>query len=62
MAPEGIAYSFETVHNIGESGCEFAPTAREKMRYWNMTVQYWLSSNVYKRLTIKSGAVKWVLL
>ena len=58
QAPEGIAYNFETVHNIDEYGCEFAPTVREGMRSWNMTVQYWLASNVYKRLTVKSGPAK----
>ncbi|ELT92151.1 hypothetical protein CAPTEDRAFT_141205 [Capitella teleta] len=59
MAPEGIAYNFETIHNIDEYGCETAVTNRRKMHHWNKSVQYWLSSNIYKRLTlVKSGALK----
>lgn len=45
-------YDFETVHNIDEYGADFTPTVRAGMRCWNMTVQFWLASNVYKRLTL----------
>ena len=41
-------YDFETVKNIDAYGSDFAPTVREGMRWWNMTVQYWLAVNVYK--------------
>jgi lysophospholipid acyltransferase 7 len=34
--------------------CEIAPTVREVMRHWNMSVQYWMANYVYKRITIKS--------
>lgn len=45
-------YNFETVHNIDEFGADFTPTVRAGMRCWNMTVQYWLATNVYKRVTM----------
>ena len=44
-----IEYDFETIHNIEEYQTEFAPTIRDGMRYWNMTVQFWLANYVYKR-------------
>ncbi|XP_045138233.1 lysophospholipid acyltransferase 7-like [Portunus trituberculatus] len=47
-----IEYSFETIHNIDEYGADFTPTVRAGMRCWNMTVQYWLANNVYKRLKL----------
>ncbi|KAB7506011.1 Lysophospholipid acyltransferase 7 [Armadillidium nasatum] len=50
-------YDFEAVHNIDEWGSDFTPTVREGMKCWNMTVQYWLAFNVYKRLKF-SKAVK----
>lgn len=34
-------------------GCDLAPTVREGMRAWNMSVQYWLAANVFKRFPIK---------
>ncbi|CAG0912539.1 unnamed protein product [Notodromas monacha] len=43
-------YDFETVKNIDAYGSDFAPTVREGMRWWNMTVQYWLAVNIYKGL------------
>nr|CAD7567533.1 unnamed protein product [Timema californicum] len=43
-------YSFETVHNLDASKTEFATTMRESIRSWNMTIQYWMAVNVYKRL------------
>lgn len=46
-----VPYSFETVKNIYEYGSEFWPTIREGIRSWNRTVQYWLASFVYKRLS-----------
>jgi len=48
-----IEYDFETIHNIDMWGCEFAPNVRLGMRAWNMSVQYWLATNVYHRIHIK---------
>ena len=45
--------NFETVHNIDEWGSDFAPSMREALRCWNMTVQHWLVFIVYKRFPIK---------
>ncbi|XP_069942145.1 lysophospholipid acyltransferase 7 [Cherax quadricarinatus] len=47
-----VEYNFETIHNIDEFGADFTPTVRAGMRCWNMTVQFWLASNVYKRLKL----------
>ena len=48
---DSVEYDFETVHNIDEYGSDFTPTVRAGMKCWNMTVQYWLATNVYKRLS-----------
>ena len=53
-----IEYSFETVHNLDLYGCELAPTVREGMRAWNMTVQYWLATYVYKRIPVKAAFIR----
>lgn len=45
--------NFETVHNIDEWGADFAPTMREALKCWNMTVQHWLVYVVYKRFPHK---------
>lgn len=45
--------NFETVHNIDEWGADFAPTMREALKCWNMTVQHWLVMVVYKRFPYK---------
>ena len=57
-AAEGVAYNFETIHNIDEYGCDLAPTVRDGLRAWNMSVQYWMASHVYRRVSIKSAPVK----
>jgi len=44
------ALGFKTVHNIDEWVADFGPSVRHGMRGWNMTVQYWLVTNVYKRV------------
>ncbi|XP_023346078.1 lysophospholipid acyltransferase 7 [Eurytemora carolleeae] len=45
--------NFETVHNIDEWAADFVPTMREALKSWNMTVQHWLVSTVYKRFPYK---------
>ena len=54
-----VKYDFETIHNIDIYGCELAPTVRAGMKSWNMSVQYWLASNVYRRTSSVSGPVRW---
>merc|ERR1719273_274743 len=41
--------NFEAIHNIDEFAVETVCTMREALKFWNMTVQWWLVSNVYKR-------------
>ena len=55
---DDIRYSFSTVHNLDLYGCELAPTVREGMRAWNMTVQYWLATYVYKRLFLNNSSLR----
>jgi len=59
---DDVKYSFSTVHNVDLYGCELAPTVREGMRAWNMTVQYWLATYVYKRLPVKTAALRLCIL
>ena len=47
---EMVEYDFETVHNIDIYGCELAPRARQSLRRWNMTVQFWLANYVHRRV------------
>ena len=53
-----LDYSFETTHNIVILGVEFAPTMKVAMREWNMTVQWWMATYVYKKLPFKSNQTK----
>jgi len=59
---DDVAYSFATVHNLDLYGCELAPTVREGMRAWNMTVQYWLATYVYKRLPLRNPSLRFCCL
>ncbi|CAD5119004.1 DgyrCDS7659 [Dimorphilus gyrociliatus] len=45
-----IIYDFETIRSIDFYLTELAPTVKEGMRGWNMSVQFWLASCVYKRV------------
>ncbi|CAG5124357.1 unnamed protein product [Candidula unifasciata] len=45
-----IDYNFETIHNIDIYGCELAPTTKQGLRSWNMTVQYWLANYIHRRV------------
>ena len=47
---EGLEYNFECVHNIDEYSTDFVPTFRGALKSWNMTVQYWLAANIYKKV------------
>ena len=55
---DDVKVNFETVHNIDEWGSDFAPSMREALRCWNMTVQHWLVAVVYKRFPIRSVVMK----
>ena len=55
-----VKFNFDTVHNLDLYGCEMAPTVREGMRAWNMTVQYWLATYVYKRLPVNNSSLRFL--
>ena len=57
-----VEYNFDTVHNLDLYGCELAPTVREGMRAWNMTVQYWLATYIYKRVPVKASSLRFHIL
>jgi len=50
---KSVEYDFTTVHNIEPYGAEFDYTVRSSMKSWNMSVQYWLATFVYRRFPIK---------
>lgn len=50
---EAIEYDYNTVHSINSYETEFCPTLRGGMKNWNMTVQYWLATCIYKRFPNK---------
>lgn len=58
---DDVEYNFETVHNLDLYGCEMAPTVREGMRAWNMTVQYWLATYVYKRVPFRASSFRFLI-
>ena len=45
-----IEYDFETIHNTAPYETEIAITFRETFRSWNMCVQWWLVTYIYKKL------------
>jgi len=59
---DDVKYNFDTVHNLDLYGCELSPTVREGMRAWNMTVQYWLATYVYKRVPVKASSLRFRIL
>ena len=55
-------YGFETIRNINIGGVEFAPTMKAAMKEWNMTIQWWLATYVYKKLPIQSRQLRMFIL
>ena len=53
--------NFKTVYNIKIFEVELGTSMKEIMRDWNMTVQWWISTYVYKRLPFKSYYLKLVI-
>lgn len=45
--------NYNTTRNLSISGCEWAPSVRDGMRSWNMSVQYWLVTFVYRRFPVR---------
>lgn len=46
-------YDHETIHCIDPYKSDFVPTMREAMKHWNITIQYWLATYVYKQFPNK---------
>lgn len=57
-SPDGerltVLYDYETVKNIDCYGADFCVKVKDGMRYWNMSVQWWLSQYIYKNSPVKS--------
>lgn len=45
------SYSFMTVQNVNEYVCETISSSKMSVHNWNMSVQWWLASNVYRYKT-----------
>jgi hypothetical protein len=55
-------YSFKAVNNINEYACETSLTVKQVLHHWNMTVQFWMANNVYKRVPIKKYGYRYSFL
>ncbi|KAG8433866.1 hypothetical protein GDO86_012291 [Hymenochirus boettgeri] len=49
-----LEYDYETVKNIDCHGTDFCVKVKDGMRYWNMSVQWWLAQYIYKNSPVKS--------
>lgn len=47
-------YSFETIHNIRIFEVEFSPCMANTMKNWNLSVQWWISTYVHRKLPFKN--------
>lgn len=56
---ELLDLNFNTVHNIDEYACETETTVKRVLHFWNMSVQWWMANNVYKRIPFKSGGYEY---
>ncbi|XP_027716298.1 lysophospholipid acyltransferase 7 isoform X3 [Vombatus ursinus] len=66
-SPEAAAatkYDYETIRNIDCHGTDFCVRVRDGMRYWNMTVQWWLAQYIYKSAPARSYVLRsaWTML
>ena len=46
--------SFETIHNIKIFEVEFSPSMANTMKNWNLTIQWWMSNFVHRKLPFKN--------
>ena len=53
-----LEYDYETIRNIDCYNTDFCVTVREGMRYWNMTVQWWLAQYIYKSAPARSYVLR----
>nr|KAF6410935.1 membrane bound O-acyltransferase domain containing 7 [Rousettus aegyptiacus] len=59
-----LEYDYETIRNIDCYGTDFCVRVRDGMRYWNMTVQWWLAQYIYKSAPARSYVLRsaWTML
>ena len=57
--PFTLLYSFETIHNIKIFEVEFSPSMSRTMKEWNLTVQWWISTYVHRKLPFKNKNMRW---
>lgn len=55
---EANEYDFITIQNILPYDVEFGKTVRSALKTWNMTVQWWLAVNVYKRIPASNKFIR----
>lgn len=51
-------YDFKTIQNIDCYNTDFCVKVRHGMRYWNMTVQWWLHHYIYPNAPFKAYALR----
>lgn len=59
-----LEYDYETIRNIDCYSTDFCVRVRDGMRYWNMTVQWWLAQYIYKSAPARSYVLRsaWTML
>uniref|UniRef100_A0A2K5XZ72 Leukocyte receptor cluster member 4 n=1 Tax=Mandrillus leucophaeus TaxID=9568 RepID=A0A2K5XZ72_MANLE len=59
-----LEYDYETIRNVDCYGTDFCMRVRDGMRYWNMTVQWWLAQYIYKSAPARSYVLQsaWTML
>ncbi|XP_048372683.1 lysophospholipid acyltransferase 7 [Sphaerodactylus townsendi] len=53
-----LTYDYETIKNIDPHGTDFCVKVKDGMRYWNMTVQWWLAQYIYKSAPFRSYVLR----
>ncbi|XP_017321095.1 lysophospholipid acyltransferase 7 [Ictalurus punctatus] len=59
-----VEYDFRTIQNIDCYNTDFCVKVRHGMRYWNMTVQWWLHQYIYSSAPFRAYALRagWTML
>ncbi|XP_065154385.1 lysophospholipid acyltransferase 7 [Paramisgurnus dabryanus] len=59
-----VDYDFKTIQNIDCYNTDFCVKVRHGMRYWNMTVQWWLHHYIYPNAPFRAYALRagWTML
>ncbi|XP_071477788.1 lysophospholipid acyltransferase 7-like [Diadema antillarum] len=55
-------YDYEAVHNISGYMCDMTTTFRDGMRWWNMSVQWWLKNFIYFRCPVRAWSTSATML